>query len=330
MSNTHPYDALTPDVVLDAVEAAGFEVNGRQFALNSYENRVYQVGVEDRAPVVVKFYRPERWSLAQIQEEHQFCADLLDAEIPVVAPLPLADNSTLGEHAGFRFAVFDCRGGQAPDVSQADTLYRIGQWLGQMHAVGERQPFKVRPRVAPLEDLLTAREALLSGDWIPTDLRTSWNALVEDLIRGIEERLRHAPPLDQVRLHGDCHAGNILMRDEQILFVDFDDARQGPAIQDLWLLLSGDTLEQRDQLAELVEGYEQFRDFERRATLLIEPLRTSRLICHSAWLARRWDDPAFPRHFPWFVQPRYWGDQILSLREQLSALREPPLSLPGA
>ncbi|MGP4844659.1 serine/threonine protein kinase [Marinobacter sp. 1Y8] len=325
----HPYDALTPDTLLDAMEAAGFVINGRLFALNSYENRVYQVGIEDGPSVIVKFYRPGRWSLEQIQEEHSFSRELVDAEVPVVAPSAMNNGQTLGEHAGFQFAVFPQRGGQAPDTSEPDMLWRLGQWLGQLHNVGAQRPFAERPTLDLIPALQREATFLTDSNLIPNDLRPAWDSLIPDLIENCEKRVADAGPVESIRLHGDCHAGNILVRDEQMLFVDLDDCRQGPAIQDLWLLLNGDDASRSAQFAELLEGYETFRDFNRRERFLIEPLRCYRQIAHAAWLARRWDDPAFPRFFPWFVQPRFWSDQILALREQLGALQAPPINLMG-
>ena len=327
--STHPYDTLTPDVLLDAMEQAGFAVSGRLFALNSYENRVYQVGLEEARPVIAKFYRPGRWSEAQIREEHAFTRELLEADIPVVAPMTMPSGDTLGEHNGFLFAVFPQRGGQAPDTSVADTLYRLGQWLGQMHNIGATAPFRHRTEMSVMEGIESANRVLIEGNWIPEDLRPAWDSLIPDLIRGCAARIEDAGETESLRIHGDCHAGNILCRDEQMLFVDFDDCRTGPAIQDMWLLLNGEDSERGAQLGELLEGYEMFRDFNRRERHLIEPLRCYRQISHCAWLARRWDDPAFPRFFPWFAQPRFWSDQILSLREQLAALQAPSLALPG-
>ena len=327
--STHPYDTLTPDALLDAMEQAGFDVSGRLFALNSYENRVYQIGLEDARPVIAKFYRPGRWSEDQIREEHRFTRELLDADIPVVAPMTMPSGDTLGKHQDFLFAVFPQRGGQAPDTSVTDTLYRLGQWLGQMHNIGATAPFRHRNEMSLLEGIETANRVLTEGNWIPADLRPAWDSLIPDLIRGCAARIEEAGETESLRIHGDCHAGNILCRDEQMLFVDFDDCRTGPAIQDMWLLLNGEDSERGAQLGELLEGYEMFRDFNRRERHLIEPLRCYRQINHCAWLARRWDDPAFPRFFPWFGQPRFWSDQILSLREQLAALQAPSLALPG-
>lgn len=329
ISNPHPYDDLKPDNILDAIEAAGFVINGRLFALNSYENRVYQIGIEDRLPVIAKFYRPGRWSEAQIREEHRFSLELRDAGIPVVAPLAMASGDTLGQHEGFLFAVFDQRGGHAPDTSMQDTLYRLGQWLGQLHSVGACSAFETRPTLSIMSGITDFSLYLTDNGWVPDDLRPAWDSLVPDLIENCKRRIDDAGGVHTLRLHGDCHAGNILVRDKQMLFVDLDDCRTGPAIQDLWLLLNGDEFEQGAQFGELLEGYEMFRDFDRRERHLIEPLRCYRQIAHCAWLARRWDDPAFPRFFPWFTQGRFWSDQILALREQLAALQAPPISIPG-
>ncbi len=328
-ASTHPYDSLTPDTILDAMEEAGFAVSGRLFALNSYENRVYQVGLDDSAPVIAKFYRPGRWSEEAIQEEHGFTLELLQADIPVVAPMKLTSGDTLGRHGEFLFAAFPQRGGQAPDTSVTDTLYRLGQWLGQIHNIGAKKPFAHRPGMDLLEGIEASNRLLVEGDWIPADLRPAWDSLIPDLQRHCAARVDEAGPVETLRLHGDCHAGNILCRDEQMLFVDLDDCRTGPAIQDMWLLLNGDDVDRGAQLGELLEGYEMFRDFNRRERHLIEPLRCYRQIAHCAWLAKRWDDPAFPRFFPWFAQPRFWSDQILSLREQLSALQSPAITVPG-
>jgi Ser/Thr protein kinase RdoA (MazF antagonist) len=323
----HPYEALTPDAILDAVEAAGYIVNGRLFALNSYENRVYQVGIEDSAPVIVKFYRPDRWSDEQILEEHRFVASLEAGEIPVVAALTDNSGQSLFHHGDFSFAIFPQRGGQAPDTSETDTLYRLGQWLGRLHAVGAVRPYRTRPGIDILKDLRDSRDFLVDSGFIPSDLLPAYTSLLRDLEPRIEARIEQAGEVETVRLHGDCHGGNILVRDEQMLLVDFDDSRQGPAIQDLWLLLNGEHHERGQQLAELLEGYEQFNSFNRRERILIEPLRTLRVVRHAAWLGQRWSDPTFPKHFPWFGQARFWSDHILMLREQLSALDEPPLTL---
>lgn len=328
-ASTHPYDSLTPEVILDAMEDAGFEVSGRLFALNSYENRVYQVGLEEGPPVITKFYRPGRWSDAAIMEEHGFSLELQAADIPVIAPMIMENGESLGRHGDFRFAVFPQRGGQAPDTSITDTLYRLGQWLGQIHNLGATKSFQHRPGFDLVQGIQDHNALLIEGGWVPDDLRPAWDSLIPDLVRGCQQRIEEAGVVDTLRIHGDCHAGNILCRDETMLFVDLDDCRTGPAVQDMWLLLNGEATERGSQLGELLEGYEMFRDFNRRERHLIEPLRCYRQIAHCAWLARRWEDPAFPRFFPWFAQPRFWSDQVLALREQLSALQEPAISLPG-
>lgn len=328
-SSQHPYDDLTPDTILDALEDEGFAASGRLFALNSYENRVYQIGLDEGPPVIAKFYRPGRWSEAQIREEHTFSRELTEAGLPIVSPKPLSSGDTLGRTGDFLFAVFDQRGGQAPDVSMPDTLYRMGQWLGQMHNTGATRPFEHRPAIHILDDLGRANELLTNEGWVPADLRPAWDSLIPDLMNACEARIQDAGDVQSIRLHGDCHGGNILCRDEQMLFVDLDDCRTGPAIQDLWLLLNGDDHEKGVQFGELLEGYEMFRDFNRRERHLIEPLRCLRQIGHCAWLARRWEDPAFPRFFPWFAQPRFWSDQVLSLREQLADLQSPSVTIPG-
>ncbi|MDF0748855.1 serine/threonine protein kinase [Marinobacter sp. 71-i] len=327
--SSHPYDDLKPDKILDAMEDAGFVVNGRLFALNSYENRVYQIGIEDQPPVITKFYRPGRWSEAQIREEHVFTRQLLDADIPVVAPMAMLSGDTLGRSGDFLFAVFLQRGGQAPDTSVTDTLYRLGQWLGQLHNIGDTESFSHRPAMSLLSGIEENNRFLTENRWVPDDLRPAWDSLIPDLVDHCARRIDEAGEVHSLRLHGDCHAGNILCREEQMLFVDLDDCRTGPAIQDLWLLLNGDDTERGQQFGELLEGYEMFRDFNRRERHLIEPLRCFRQISHCTWLAKRWDDPAFPRFFPWFAQPRFWSDQILSLREQLAALQAPSINIPG-
>ncbi|MBB5322078.1 serine/threonine protein kinase [Marinobacter oulmenensis] len=328
-TSSHPYDALTPDIILDAMEEAGFAVSGRLFALNSYENRVYQVGLEDGPPVIAKFYRPGRWSEAAILEEHDFSRELEEADIPVIAPMVLNNGHSLGRHGDFLFAVFVQRGGQGPDTSVTDTLYRLGQWLARIHNVGALKPFEHRPTFDLINGIEQHSRFLVENDWIPQDLRPAWDSLLPDLIANCRHRVEEAGSVETLRIHGDCHAGNILCREEQMLFVDLDDCRSGPAIQDMWLLLNGEASERGAQLGELLEGYELFREFNRRERHLIEPLRCYRQISHCAWLARRWQDPAFPRFFPWFGQARFWSDQILSLREQLAMLQEPAINLPG-
>jgi Ser/Thr protein kinase RdoA (MazF antagonist) len=322
---SHPFATLTPDLVLDAVESIGHLSDARVLALNSYENRVYQVGIEDSQPLIAKFYRPDRWSDAAIREEHSFSFELAEREVPVVAPLQ-QDGESLFEHAGFRFALFPRRGGRAPEPGNLDQLYSLGQLLGRLHAVGASRPFAHRETLAVDNFGHASLTTLLEGDFVPRSLLPAYESVARDLLKRLDElfgRVRYTP----TRLHGDCHPGNLLHRDDAVHIVDLDDCRMGPAVQDLWMMLAGDRQERLGQLSELIDGYQEFHDFDSRELPLIEGLRALRLMHHSAWIARRWDDPAFPLAFPWFANERYWGDQILALREQLAALDEEPLRL---
>lgn len=328
---TAPYARLTPDRMLDALESVGLRGDGRFLALNSYENRVYQVSLEDGRTLVAKFYRPGRWSDAQIAEEHAFVAELAAREIPVVAPLPVLPSSdapggsTLAEFDGYRFAVYPRRGGRAPELDDRDTLERIGRFIGRIHAVGAIEGFAERPRLDVESFGDEPRAWLLANDFIPPDLLAAWTGIVDQALVAVRSAFDRAGDIRLLKLHGDCHAGNILWTDDGPHFVDFDDARNGPAMQDLWMLLSGDRASMTLQLSDVLAGYEDFADFDRRELQLVEPLRTLRLIHYSAWLARRWHDPAFPAAFPWFGTQRYWQDRVLELREQVAAMAEPAL-----
>ena len=331
----HPFSALTPDVVLDALASVGLYGDGRLLALSSYENRVYQVTLEDGSRVVAKFYRPERWSNAQILEEHAFAAQLLEAEVPAVAPLVL-QGQTLHQYGGFAFSVSPWRGGRQPELDDWEVLEWLGRFLARIHNVGAMQPFSARPTLDSASFGTASYDWLLAHDMIPLDVRSAWREACEQALSLIASggaagyRVQDASLL---RLHGDCHPGNILWTplDEYGRggphFVDLDDARMGPAVQDLWMLLSGERAQRTQQLSALLEGYEQLRPFDRRELALIEPLRTLRLIHYSAWLARRWQDPIFPLNFPWFGSSDYWRGQIDMLHEQLEALQEEPLWL---
>jgi Ser/Thr protein kinase RdoA (MazF antagonist) len=321
---SHAYELLTPDLVLDAVESCGFLTDARVLALNSYENRVYQVGIEGGTPLIAKFYRPNRWTDAQIQEEHDFTQALQDLEIPVVPPLRDAEAVSLREFSGFRFALYPRQGGHAPNLDDYDALLSLGRVLGRIHALGQARPFLHRPTLDVQSYARESYEFLLAEEFIPASLRESYRTLGADLIARLEDTFARVS-FTPIRVHGDCHPGNILWRHDAPHFVDFDDARNGPAIQDLWMLLSGERAQQTLQLAEVLEGYREFCDFDLAELPLIEALRSLRIMHYSAWLARRWSDPAFPRHFPWFNTERYWGEHILELREQLAALQEPPL-----
>lgn len=322
-----PYAGLSPDVVLDAVDAAGWRADGTQLALNSYENRVYQVGVEGGPPLVAKFYRPGRWTDAAILEEHAFVAELAELEIPAVPPLKDSQGRTLHLHAGYRYALFPRQGGRAPDLEREDNLEWLGRFLGRIHAVGASKPFHHR-HVIGLETYGRGpRDWLLSSPFIPTELKPRYKEVTDLLLAGIERCYGRAGDPESIRLHGDCHPGNVLWTDDGPHFVDFDDCGSGPAVQDLWMLLSGERREMEQQLGAVLEGYGQFADFDATELWLVEPLRTLRMIHYASWIARRWDDPAFPRAFPWFDGPRYWEEHLQALREQVPLLDEPPLEL---
>lgn len=316
----HPYSALTPDVVLDACDAAGFRADGRLLPLNSYENRVYQVWLDDGSARVLKFYRPGRWSREQIEEEHAFARELAEREIPVVAPI------YTGLHAGFLFAVYPRRGGRTPELDDPKTLEWIGRFIGRIHAVGASAPFRYRPVLNQQTFGEEPRAWLLEHRFVPPDLLEAWKAATEQALRGVGQCHARAGEARPIRLHGDCHPGNILWTGDGPHFVDLDDARMGPAVQDLWMLLSGERGSMTRQLAAVLAGYELFMPFEGTQLHLLEALRTLRLIHYSAWVARRWDDPAFPAAFPWFNTQRYWQDRILELREQIALMDEPPLN----
>jgi len=333
----HPYARLTPDAVLGALDSVGLHTDGRLLTLNSFENRVYQLGVEEEkvgsgetAPgwVVAKFYRPQRWSDEAILEEHAFASELAAREIPAVPPLRL-NGATLHHHGGFRFAVFPRQGGRPPELDQPGTLEWLGRFLGRIHAVGGLEPFRHRPALDIASFGEEPRDWLLAHDFIPFDLRDVWAGVAEQALAGIRHCFERAGAVRAIRLHGDCHMGNVLWTEDGNTrgphFVDFDDARSGPAVQDLWMLLSGEREERTRQLHAILAGYEDFAEFEPRELHLVEALRTLRLIHYSAWIARRWNDPAFPLAFPWFDTPRYWEERILELREQIALMDEAPL-----
>ncbi len=325
-SHSHPFSTLTPDFVIDAIESQGYRCDGRILALNSYENRVYQIGIEDGSPLIAKFYRPDRWSDEQILEEHGFCFELVEQELPVVPPLCNDRGESLHPFRGHRFSLFPRRGGRAPELDFEDNLSVIGRLLARIHRVGERFPFQHRPKLS-LQSHGLDSIAFISEGFIPAELQLAYDSLTRDLVEVMQAILDACGTVRYLRVHGDCHAGNLLWRDEGPHFVDFDDTRMAPAMQDLWMLLSGDREQQQRQLARVIEAYRQFRDFDPTELQLIEVLRTLRILHYSAWLARRWQDPAFPHSFPWFNTVRYWEDHILELREQLAALQQPPLEL---
>lgn len=322
------YLNLRPEDIADAVESAGFRCDGRLLALNSYENRVYQVGLEDAGNLVAKFYRPKRWSDEAILEEHEFSTELADSEIPVLAPL-VSDGETLHRYKGFRFAVFECRGGRPPELDDLAMLAQLGRLVARIHLVGETAPFEHRPLLDVKTFGTDSRDYLLNHGFIPNDIEAAYTSTCDDLLRGIEDCYERAGRTRNICLHGDFHPGNVLVNNDQLHIVDLDDARMGPAIQDLWMFLSGDRHEQTPQLDKLLDGYSQFRHFDASELNLIEALRSLRIMHYSAWLARRWDDPAFKIAFPWFDTSRYWDEHVLTLREQVALVHETPLQWLG-
>jgi Ser/Thr protein kinase RdoA (MazF antagonist) len=338
------FSGLDPQHILDALDAVGLRGDGRVLQLNSYENRVFQVFLEDAHPgheaVVAKFYRPGRWSDAQIVEEHAFALELAEAEVPVVPPLVLAaalgasglrllgDPPTLAclQQAGIthRYAAAMRCAGREPELEDPAALRQLGRFIGRLHAVGRRRPFEHRHHLNPQADGQRAIQLLIDGGFVPDTERPAWQQAVERAldaaVAAFEANFTPSSPLATLRLHGDCHLGNVLWRDGSPHIVDLDDAMQGPAVQDLWMLVSGDHATMAQQLNTLLDGYEQFCDFDDRERKLIEPLRTLRMLRHSAWLAERWGDPTFPLNFPFFGTAAYWNQQTSQLREQVEAM----------
>ena len=322
--NPHPFDALTPDFIINAVESKGYLCDGRILALNSYENRVYQIGIEDEQPIIAKFYRPDRWSREQILEEHSFSYELEEHELPVVTPLKDENGNSLMQYKGFAISLFERKGGRAPELDYQDNLTILGRLLARMHLIGAREDYLHRPTINIQHYGMDSAE-FISEHFMPEELKLSYDTLVRDLLSQMYEIMQRVGAVRQIRVHGDCHAGNMLWRDDVPHFVDFDDSRMAPALQDIWMLLSGDHEQQSHQLKKILQGYQEFNDFNYTELQLIEVLRSLRIMYFSAWLARRWNDPAFPQAFPWFNTVRYWEEHILELREQLSALNEPPV-----
>ena len=321
-----PYATLTPECLLDAVETTGLRCDGRLTALNSYENRVYQVWLDSGESIVAKFYRPQRWSRDAIAEEHAFALELAQAELPVVAPL-VFNGQTVHAHAGFLLALYPRQGGRTPEFEDEDTLRWLGRFIARIHAIGDLDEFQHRPQIGWEEFGEAPVRYVLDHDFVPPDLRAAYETTVLDVLARVKNRWQDAGRFGTLRLHGDCHAGNILWTDAGPHFVDLDDARMGPAVQDIWMWLSGHREAQQQQLAAIVSGYREFYDFNPAELALIEPLRTLRMVHYAGWLARRWSDPAFPQSFPYFNTQHYWQDHILALREQAAALDEPPLEL---
>jgi len=317
------FTTLSPDLILDGLESTGLFVDSGLLALNSYENRVYQFNDEDKKKYVTKFYRPQRWTEAELREEHDFAFELAEQELPLVAPLKI-DGESLFFHQGFHFAIYPCRGGRIFEVDNLDQLEWMGRFLGRIHAVAATKPFKHRPTYNKQEMLFQATDIIKDADFVPHYLSKAFFTILEQVVDIAAQQYQ---PSDEIRLHGDCHAGNILWTDDGPHFVDLDDCRMGPAIQDLWMMLSGDRQQKLLQLDTMLMGYEEFYSFEPKQLILIESLRTMRVVNYMAWLCKRWQDPAFPHNFPWFNSDKYWEQQILMLKEQVSALQQPPLSL---
>lgn len=317
------FSELTPDIILDGIESLGLQVDSGLLALNSYENRVYQFHDVDRVKYVTKFYRPQRWTRDQIQEEHDFALELVEHELPIVAPLVI-DGQSLFDHQGYIFALYPCRGGRIFEVDNLDQLEWMGRFVGRIHAIAAKHSFKYRPTISQASFIQDAITTIQNSNYVPVNIETAFFTVLEQVAQLVSQQYQ---TVNTIRLHGDCHAGNILWTDSGPHFVDLDDCRTGPAIQDLWMMLSGDRQQQTIQLDTLLSGYEEFYDFDSKQLALIESLRSMRVINYMAWLCQRWEDPAFPLSFPWFNTQRYWEEQILSLKEQFAALQQPPLSL---
>ncbi len=315
---------LQPDDILTALDDMGFDCDGRFLALNSYENRVYQVGIENSRPIVAKFYRPRRWSDEAILEEHEFAIDLAAQEIPVIPPMIRAEETLhrIGHH---RVAVYECRGGRAPDLDNYALQTQLGRLVARIHLEGETRRFRHRPSIDIETYGVASVEYLLDNNFIPDDNLEAYESVAELVLDGVEACIDRAGGFREIRLHGDFHPGNVLVNGDQLHIVDLDDTRHGPAVQDLWMFLSGDREEQTPQLTALLEGYQSFRPFDARELHLVEALRSLRIMHYAAWLARRWDDPAFKIAFPWFDGRRYWDDHVLALREQIALMQEAPL-----
>ncbi len=319
------FSNLLPELMLDAVEKTGVQCDGTMLALNSYENRVYRIGLDDREPVVAKFYRPLRWTDQAILEEHQFSQELADEDIPVIPPEADAAGHTLHNYQGYRFALYPNRGGRSLELDDAELLQQLGRLIGRMHSIGASASFEFRPKM-DLDSFIDNPAKMVVSDFLPDYLKEAYTSLIIDCRAQVELGFEQAGVVNQIRLHGDCHPGNILVTDAGPHMVDLDDARRGPAIQDLWMFISGEREYMEQRLADLLAGYTRFYHFNPLELNLIEALRTMRIIHYAGWLAMRWNDSAFKLAFPWFNTPRYWEEHILTLREQISLMQEPSLN----
>ncbi len=325
MDESELFLSLGPNEILTILELAGYDTDGCITALNSYENRVYRIGLHEQAPIVVKFYRPKRWSDETIQEEHVYTQELVEQELPVIAPIVSSNGNTLLHDGAYRFAVYPCVGGRPPELDNSEHLKMIGRFIARIHSIGETDSFQHRPEISLESYVLQASDYLITNQFLPPELEYTYKTIIEDIVQRIEGVLTNIGDVQQLRLHGDAHPGNILWYDEKPMILDFDDARTGPAIQDIWMFLSGDRQYMTARLYDFLEGYTEFRHFNTKELGLIEVLRTYRLIYFAAWIARRWTDPAFPLAFPHFNSQKYWEEHILNLREQAALLEEPPL-----
>ena len=327
-ASTLAYLNLEPDQILTTLETLGFRCDGRFLTLNSYENRVYQVGIEEASPVIAKFYRPGRWSDAAILEEHAFADELEQLDIPVVAPISSA-GKTLHHSGPFRVSVSPRKGGRAPDLDDRDLMRQLGRLVARIHLAGESNEFEHRPSISVESYGYESVDYLLAEGFIPAEMTAVYEGILSQVFDAIDDSFEKGDKIRQIRLHGDFHPGNVLVNGDQLHIVDLDDCRSGPAVQDLWMFLSGDRSEQTPQLDNLLEGYSEFRAFDARELHVIEALRSLRILHYAAWIARRWEDPAFKTSFPWFDTPKYWDEHILSLREQIALMQEGPLFWTG-
>ncbi|SBS26606.1 serine/threonine protein kinase [Marinomonas aquimarina] len=315
-TDLHPYSALTPDTIMDAVESLGFYCDHRLYPLNSYENRVYQVGIENSAPLIAKFYRPKRWSAAQIQAEHDATLALKAAGVGVAAPM-LIRGKSLFQHKGFYFSLTPKIVGEAPEPGNLDQLFQIGELIGAMHQASADWQIEQRPYIPHSQRIERASNVVLQSSYLPSSLRVDYVKVVEMLQLRVQQTLK-AHANNAIRfIHGDCHRSNLIAHDGTLTLLDFDDCRMGYAVQDLWLHIS-DANEKRAQLSELIEGYESHCDFDTRELDLIDVMMADRTIVYTAWIAERWSDPAFPTIFPHFASEGFWLQHLQDLNEVLA------------
>lgn len=323
MNNLRPYDSLSPAVVMDAIESVGYRCTGLVNPLNSYENRVYEVGVENALPVIAKFYRPNRWSFAQIREEHIFANQLEEAEVPVVAAIKI-DGESLFEYEGYTFCLYEKRGGRSIELIEDEDFRTMGRLIGRIHSIGSLGGYEHRETISPKLYGWDNLEYLRTSKLVPADILPAYDSVVVQLLNQIDTLWKNYEGIEHVRLHGDCHLGNIL-KDTEIFFVDLDDSLMGPAVQDLWLFATGGRSNMLRQFGLLIDGYTQVRGFDYRQLQLVEAMRSLRMIHYTAWIAKRWEDPTFKHNFAFLDTYEYWNSHLQSLREQMAELHEPML-----